>query len=206
MSLLTAAGENAINKWKSRPIGGEIRPEIWGQIFDANPLHNQAQDFAECVRQTHATWLLDSGMFNQQPSADRIQRATSQIQQMGYNFHVQSARIDRTHPERLEVELSVLNNGVAPFYHRWPLELAALSATGEIVKTYPVDWMLTAIQPSAKPYTWAASLSVNAIAAQGEKLALRAINPLPTGKQLKFANASQDADAPGWLTLGVIPK
>jgi len=28
---------------------------------------------------------------------------------------------------------------------------------------------------------------------------------LPNGKPLKFANAEQDADAPGWLTLGKLP-
>jgi hypothetical protein len=40
----------------------------------------------------------------------------------------------------------------------------------------------------------------------GAKLALRVVNPLPKGKPLKFANADQDTDAEGWLTLGPIRK
>lgn len=204
MSLLKAAGEGAVNKWKTQPIGGEIRPEVWGQVFDAKPQHKQAQDFAECVRQTHATWLMDSGLFDKPPSADRIQRASSQVQWMGYDFHVQSAQIERPQPEQIKIALSVVNNGVAPFYYDWALELAALSETGEVLKTYPVKWKLTGILPSEKPQAWVATLSATEIPEKAMKLALRAINPLPQGKPLKFANADQDADAVGWLTLGPI--
>ena len=93
MSLLTEAGDKALTKWKKHPFVGEIRPEIWGQIFDAKPKNKQAQDFAKCVQQTHASWLMDSGMFNKKPTADIIQRATLEVQRIGYDFYVRSARI-----------------------------------------------------------------------------------------------------------------
>jgi len=99
----------------------------------------------------------------------------------------------------------VLNNGCAPFYYDWPLQLAALSESGSVVKTYPVDWKLTAIEPSTTPRSLKAALLTMEIPKQSQKLALRVINPLPNGKPLKFANAEQDADAPGWLTLGKLP-
>ena len=53
---------NAMDKWTNYPIGGEISPEVWGTIFNKHPSLPQAQDFGECVRLTHASWLLDSGM------------------------------------------------------------------------------------------------------------------------------------------------
>jgi hypothetical protein len=34
------------------------------------------------------------------------------------------------------------------------------------------------------------------------RLLLRVVNPLPGGMPLRFANAGQDADRAGWLTLG----
>lgn len=205
MSLLTKAGDQAVNKWKEHPIGGEIRPEIWGQIFDAKPKHKQAQDFSECVKETHASWLMDSGMFNKKSPVERIERATREVQRMGYDFYVRTARIDRMGPERIEVELEIFNNGVAPFYYDWPLELAALSATGKVLKSYSVDWKLTEIAPSNTPYTLKKSLLTKEIPEEANKLALRVINPLPNGKHLKFANATQDVDAVGWLTLGSFP-
>lgn len=206
MSLLANAGDKALNKWKQHPIGGEIRPEIWGQIFDAKPTHQQAQDFALCVQQTHASWLLDSGMFNTQPTKDRIRRATLEVQKMGYDFYVRSARIDRQISTQIDIELEVLNNGVAPFYYTWPLELAAISADGKILNIYPVDWKLIGILPSTSPHSLKSSLLTRELPEQSKKLGLRVVNPLLHGKQLKFANADQDADVTGWLTLGTLPE
>ncbi len=206
MNLLETAGDRALLKWKSQPIGGEIRPEIWGQIFDARPRHKQAQDFAECVKQTHVTWLMDSGLFDKKPTPDRIQRAKTYIQRMGYDFVVRSTRIDRLESKQFEIEVQVVNQGVAPFYADWPMELAALSTTGEVLKSYPVDWKLNGILPSDMPTKWLARIPSQELPEQAAKLALRVIQPLPQGKALKFANAEQDADVQGWLTLGKIPR
>lgn len=30
------AGREALDKWKTQPIGGEIRPEAWGKTQDAD--------------------------------------------------------------------------------------------------------------------------------------------------------------------------
>ncbi len=206
MSLLHNAGDRAVNKWKSHPIGGEIRPEVWGQIFDPKPSHQQAQDFAACVEQTHATWVMDSGMFEKQPMTARSARAATLVRRMGYDFQVKSALIERRANQGVEVDLAVVNNGVAPFYYDWPLELAALGQDGAVLQTLAVDWKLTGILPSAKPTRWSITLSAREVPAGCRKLGLRAIHPLKNGKQLRFANASQDADSPGWLTLGAFPE
>ena len=44
-SLLRAAGEPALSKWKTQPIGGEIRPEVWGCVFDNPSCVPAGQDF-----------------------------------------------------------------------------------------------------------------------------------------------------------------
>jgi hypothetical protein len=125
---------------------------------------------------------------------------------MGYDFYVQSARIDQTDAQHVEVELQVLNQGVAPFYYDWSMELAVLSSTGSLLKTYPVDWKLTTIAPSTTPAIMKTAIPMQDLSDPAAKLALRVVNPLPKGKPLRFANADQDADAAGWLTLGPIHK
>ena len=204
LSLLKQAGQDALQKWQTQPIGGEIRPEVWGQVFDAKPRHKQAQDFAECVAQTHATWVMDSGMFEKKQSADRIARAAAQVRRMGYDFHVQTALLERDAQGDVEITLTVVNQGVAPFYHDWSLELADLAADGSVLKTFPTDWKLTGILPALPPHHWSTKLPASELPAGTHQLGLRAINPLSNGKPLRFANAAQDADAPGWLTLGAI--
>ena len=72
---LKDAGTKAVTKWKTHPIGGEIRPEAWGKVFDAEPGDDQIQDFRKCVDETHASWLMDTGMFQAKANAQRLKRA-----------------------------------------------------------------------------------------------------------------------------------
>jgi len=203
MPSLNAAGDAAMNKWRTHPIGGEVRPEVWGQIHDEKPKHKNAQDFMTCVEQTHVTWLMESGIFQDKPDDERYARAVSQVRRMGYDFHVPTAGITRE-GAALNVHLTAVNQGVAPFYQDWTLELAALDQEGRITKRWPVDWKLTGLLPGDPAREWAAAIDVEAALA-GQVLALRVINPLSNGKPLRFANADQDRDATGWLSLGKVP-
>ena len=200
---LKAAGANALNKWRTQPIGGEVRPEVWGQIHDAKPQHRKAQDFLACVEQTHVSWLMESGLFEKKPDAERHARAAAHVRRMGYDFHVQTAEIQRDGPT-IQVRLSVINQGVAPFYQDWRLELAALDAQGRISQRWPLDWKLTGLLPGDPPRDWKSSLSCKQ-RRTGQTLVLRVIHPLPNGKPLRFANADQDRHLPGWLSLGPLP-
>ena len=205
ISILKKAGDAALNKWRTQPIGGEVRPELWGQIFDAKPAHVQAQDFAECVRQTHVSWLMESGLFKEKASPTRSASAESQVRRMGYDFHVSTADIQRD-DTKLQVCLTVLNQGVAPFYQDWRLELATLDADGKVTHRWPVDWKLTGLLPGDATRDWKATIPLPQADAAGHTLALRVIHPLANGKPLRFANAEQDRHAPGWISLGVLPS
>lgn len=202
LALLRVAGTEAQDKWKSRPIGGEIRPELWGRIFDADPKHKRAQDFARCVAQTHVTWLMDTGMFREEPSDDRRTRAIAHVRRMGYEFHVATAEFPATIHAELPVRLAVVNKGVAPFYHDWRLELGALDKNGELARVWPTPWKLTGILPEQPPHRWEATLDATSLPSGVYHLLLRAVNPLRNGLPLRFANATQDADQAGWLSLG----
>jgi hypothetical protein len=202
--ILKKAGETALNKWRTQPIGGEVRPELWGQIFDAKPAHPQAQDFAECVRQTHVSWLMESGLFREKAEPARYAGAVAQVRRMGYDFYIPTAEFKRE-DSTLRVHLTVLNQGVAPFYQDWPLELAALGADGKIAHRWPVKWKLTGLLPGDAARDWKATLPLPQASLTGLTLGLRVIHPLPNGKPLHFANADQNRHAPGWLSLGALP-
>lgn len=203
MPILNKAGDKALNKWRTQPIGGEVRPELWGQIFDAKPAHPQAQDFAECVRQTHVSWLMESGMFKEKAKPARYASAEVQVRRMGYDFHVSTVDIQRD-DTKLHLRLTVLNQGVAPFYQDWRMELAALRPDGKITHRWPVDWKLTGLLPGDAARGWKASLNLPQTSLADLTLALRVIHPLANGKPLRFANAEQDRHAPGWLSLGTL--
>ena len=182
----------ATGKWKTQPIGGEIRPEIWGKIFDPYPQHEQAQDFAKCIQQTHATWLMDTGMFSGKQPQARIDRAMAQVQKMGYEFHVSDLVLSRN-AEKTHVAVFVKNTGVAPFYYDWKIELAVVDQAGA-KRTVPTTWKLTGLLPG-EDRQWKIALEEVSV----RRIALRVVNPLKGGLPLRFANKNQKGD--GWLVL-----
>ena len=203
MDALKAAGPNAEAKWKTHPIGGEIRPEAWGKVFDENPSDSKIQDFRTCVESTHATWLMDSGMFEKKQKASRIKRAEDQVRRMGYEFHVPGVTIGSMKGGKLPVTVEIENRGVAPFYYDWTPEYG-LILDGKAVTTFRCSGKLIGLLPSDKPRVWEDSLELSGVKVGTYKFALRVLNTLKSGHPVKFANMNQDADAPGWLTLGSV--
>jgi hypothetical protein len=199
---MQGAGPEAVDKWKTHPIGGEIRPELWGQIFDAKPTDPHAQDFAECVRQSHVTWLMDTGMFREQAPPTRYERAIALVRRMGYDFFVESADVSQLGSGKLSVALEVINQGVAPFYREWAIELGVLSSSGNVLRAWPTDWTLTGILPGARSRRWQATVDLGTVGGGGAVVAVRVVNAMPNGKPLRFANADQDRHAAGWLSVG----
>jgi hypothetical protein len=170
-------------------------------VFDERPGLKKIQDFRRCVQETHASWLLDSGMFRTKQDPERRQRAEEEVRRMGYEFHIRAVTIGDMAASKLPVVLELENRGVAPFYYEWPAELG-LIADGKGIKTWRGTGKLTGLLPGDTPRTWVDTLDVRGVAASRCKLAVRVPNPLAKGSPVRFANKSQDADVPGWLTLG----
>lgn len=200
MSSLKSAGAAAESKWKTAPIGGEIRPEAWGEVFDEHPRKPEIQNFRKCVEATHASWVMDSGMFKQQDSG-RIERAAAEVRKMGYEFHVPTVKIGKVTAGKLPVNVDLVNRGVAPFYYDWPIEFGAV-AGGKLSKSFAGTGKLIGLLPAAPTRTWQDLLDVQGLTAGKYQLVMRVPNRLPKGHPVKFANKSQDADLAGWLTLG----
>jgi hypothetical protein len=205
MTALKGAGAAAEEKWKTHPIGGEIRPEAWGQVFDPKPANPRVQNFRACVEATHATWLMDSGLFEKKPTAARVKRAADEVRRMGYEFHAPGVTVGPVADGKLPVSLELENRGVAPFYYDWKAEYGLL-ADGKVVRAFPAAGKLTGLLPGGKARVWADALDVSAVPAGTYTLAVRVPNPLPKGAPVRFANTTQDRDVPGWLSLTAVAR
>lgn len=196
---MRSAGREAVDKWQTEPIGGEIRPEVWGCVFDRPGCAPEGQEFEKCVTETHVSWLMDSGMFSlakTKPTAARRQEAIRQVQRMGYELHVPRAEIKRV-GDKLTVTLQVTNKGVAPFYYDWPVELMTVTKRGGQRDVFRPAWKLTGILPG-ETSEWTQDLGVPP-AIQEIEIAIRVPNPTAGGKPLRFANQTQRDD--GWLWI-----
>jgi hypothetical protein len=195
---LKAAGTDALEKWQTQPVGGEIRPEAWGKVFDVQPGDSRIQDFRRCVQETHASWLLDSGMFAKKQDAGRILRAEALVRLMGYEYHVTAVTVTRPTEGMLRVRVDLVNRGVAPFYYDWPVEYGLIDDKGMVVKTMSGSGKLSGIFPGGGVRIWDDTF---AVPVGRFALGLRVRNRLKNGPSLRFANKTQDAHARGWLTL-----
>lgn len=203
LPAMKEAGSKAVDKWKIAPIGGEIRPEAWGKVFDPNPGDPQIQNFRKCVEQTHATWLMDTGMYQGKKNPARVERAIVEVQRMGYEFYIAQASLETVGKSKYELELIVENRGVAPFYFDWPIEVGIVEK-GEVVASTKTAVAISKILPTQKGVTRKVPFELDA-PMSGKTLAIRIANPLSNGKPLRFANKTQDADVESWLTLGICP-
>ncbi len=193
LPALRQAGPAAMERWKTYPIGGEIRPEAWGKIFDES-VAPPFQDFRRCVEETHASWLLDSGMFQEKPSPQRHAKATAAVRRMGYDIRVTEVMF-----EAGIIRVTLLNQGVAPFYYPWKARFLVLDAAGQTVGAETgSEHSLRGVLPG-ESVTWEQKLATPA--GSGVRVLMQVPNPLKTGKPVRFANRLQDADREGWLTL-----
>lgn len=191
----------ALDKWRTQPIGGEVRPEVWSCLFNDPTCAPKGQEFDRCLAVTHASWLCNEGVFRGKIQGAARERAIRAVQRMGYELHVASAALAVTGGQ-LAVSITVTNTGVAPFYYDWPVELAAFDAGGTLAATWKPDWKLSSILPGDPPRHWQHRADASALSEGVYRVLLRVPNPLPTGRPLRFANKDQDRDLAGWLTLG----
>jgi hypothetical protein len=199
MAALSKAGPSASERWRTAPIGGEIRPELWPCLWNKEGC-TTGQDFARCVRETHATWLMDSST-SRPLKAEERERANAAARGLGYDLQVvqtTAALVGRG----LEVSVTITNRGVAPFYANWPARVAAFgSNSGESVANLPLE--LNKLLPGAT-VTRSVTLEIGNLPSGKLTVLLGIPNPLKGGKPLRFANAASEQIRVGWLTLGQI--
>lgn len=199
----------ATEKWKTNSIGGELRPELQSCIFSevGCPVIQEGgdNDFDGSVEVTHASWLINHYAFQTgYAEADR-DRAIAGAQSLGYSFEVTKVRLPRLHSAESDLRLSleVENNGVAPFYYDWPIAVALVGPRGQIMREWATDWTLDEIAVG-EPELFSGELDTSGMKPGRYTVVIQGVNPLATGQPVRFANAGQDADVDGWLSLGSV--
>src|SRR5207253_805641 len=108
------------NHWTTASIGGEVRPEIQGMMFDAPGMSKD--DAVQDIEVAHATWMICNNC-NFPATNDS---AMNGMRKMGYQFQVLSAHYKGSVSGQMKAGVRIQNNGVAPFYYgpaMWPVLL-----------------------------------------------------------------------------------
>lgn len=210
-AFLPKLRENGLaENWKTKPVGGEIRPELQGILFDewpepgATATKAGAENLSRCIADTHSSWMLNHGIFDSELTESQRANARKAHRALGYEFQVTASRIKQEPEGKLGVEVRIKNTGVAPFYYDWAFEFAVNDpATGAMkVLGRAENWKLPEILPDGMEH--ARAVTLNGPIPNGHRLLMRIVNPLPNGKPLRFASEGQDDDQSGWVTLQAI--
>jgi len=202
LGLLKAAGET--NKWRTQPIGGEVRPDVQLCMWDTSPTNcvPAGQAFNNCVALTHASWMLNQGVFYPGFAGTQQDLALAGARQLGYELYVTNASLaGGAGPQPLTITVQIINTGVAPFYYDWPVQLGVLNRSNLLVRNWTTDWKLSALAPGTNALGTCTQTNPGLSAGQ-YTLLLSVSNPMTNGLPLRFANQTQDQNLAGWLTLG----
>ena len=100
--------------WQTQPIGGEFRPEGQSDFLDGKA-SEEYQNFDECVKKTHCSWLMMNGAFSAGLTSEQAKRAEEASASLGYDLTVKKAAVRRIFGKST-VTVAVKNVGNAPLY------------------------------------------------------------------------------------------
>lgn len=106
--------------WKEDAMSAELYPALQDVIFENDyPRGTEYhQDFDECVRTTHATYVINHHAFYAGYTGDALWRARRSSDAMGYAFRLSGVEaVYRDVPQRVDLTLLITQAGVAPFYY-----------------------------------------------------------------------------------------
>lgn len=195
-SWLTGEIEPAMpDFWKTAPSGGEFSHETkYLEDINIKETLNQA-------RLTHVSWMGPNAPYHEkvggvlQPNIDQF------LKTIGYRFVIAEESHEREMKAggHLNVEMSVINRGVAPFYFPWTFELSIADNSGVIVATKKTKFDIRKWLPGERKIS--DKLSIPSGLAPGEYTVTAAILDPETGQPgVEFANNGKRTD--GRYALG----
>jgi hypothetical protein len=178
--------------WKSAPFGGEMVP---GQA--KKWLGEGWETLQKAIEALHFSWIGPYCPANEASLTPEMKsRAEALVRRMGYSFRWTKVTFGEDDTGVFRVRLEGVNEGVAPLYRNWPLEVAVLDETGrDVILTRPnIDlrrWL---------PGPLTVNTSLLGAPAKG-RLAVRVLDPWHgAARPLRFANKLPTLSG-GWTIL-----
>lgn len=115
--------------WKHAPSGGEFANADLVRDYLQN---DRIEEVIQMLERSHISWLGPSNQAGLELNDAEQTNLEKLLKNMGYRFWISSV----TYPETIvqggaaEISFTVQNDGVAPFYYDWPLELTLVDGNG----------------------------------------------------------------------------
>lgn len=168
------------NNWKTATIGAEMVPNQ-GKKF----LSTEWTKTRTMLERMHLTWvgpycpILETNL-----SEAEVQNARWMVRRMGYQYRLTEVawRLQR---RTLSLQVRGVNEGVAPFYYPWQVQVALLGKDGSVAQVEALDVDIRQWLPGNFRFTATVPLRVGA---GTYRLALGIVDPWRNRPDIRFAN------------------
>lgn len=186
--------------WKRSVFGGEM-------VFNGNQrwLGPDFEHLLKMTEEAHFSWVGPyCPALEQAPSEPFTDRAAKLVRRMGYQFSVTEVRHDAESVVDGELKVTILgeNQGVAPFYYPWTIELALVDRAGKPVARLPTKWDVRKWLPGKFNETVTLKPLPPSIAPGDYELALGFIDPWTNMPAIQLANELERKN--GWTILSTV--
>ncbi|MCA0754209.1 DUF4832 domain-containing protein [Paenibacillus sp. N4] len=160
------------NFWKSAPSGGEFSSgsEVLSFLRD-----DQIGQIIEMAKRSHVSWLGPPPLSEEELTPAAKANMEKLLKIMGYRLRVETAAYPQSviQGSPLQVDVTIANDGVAPFYYDWPVELSLMDEDGRVVASRIANGLLTNWLPGQSKASL--TLPIPADTAEGEYRLLAAV-------------------------------
>lgn len=190
----------ARDRWRKSPVIGRVHPEFakTDQVNRMPPDAVTPERILGWIQREHTSCLR---LHHPSGIPELLREAfISAAGRTGYDLHLTRARWNST-GSTFQLRVAFTNSGVAPFYYRWPIEIA-WAQDGSVRQTWSTDWDLRTVIPGDGEVLFESVAPTGFRPAPGAHLLIRIPNPLPSGPAVPLSHPIHPADIDGWYTLG----
>lgn len=192
---LRAAGRQ--DAWKTVPFGGEMVPHAAKRL-----LGGEFPTTMKRLEDSHFSWV---GPYSPAIAGIRepllLANSQAMVRRMGYEYRLDEVRFppEVSKGQQLSVTIRGENQGVAPFYYPWPVELALKDRQGRIAQRWTAGVDIRSWLPGPFRFTSQTKITVK----PGRyKLLLGIRDPWTKNPAIGFANALPRLG--GWTQLASV--
>lgn len=178
-------------QWKIAPIGGEQT----GSLTEEELYQTDLDTTIELLRQSHASFIGPRGPYELaldnplQPGVDAVSET------LGYRLWVSEAALPKKvlFGRGIQIKLVMENNGIAPFYQKWPIKVYILNENGVTCLQQDLEFDIRQVLPGNKRdhnFTLPTQNLLNGT----YTIALAIIDPLSGKPAVQFAQLSNQPD------------
>lgn len=172
--------------WKFAPSGGEFA-NYPGKEYIENTKFNQT---IKMLEQSHTSWLGPSAPIYDNVSSSDKENLNKMLTKMGYRFYIKKSEYPTTATvgKSLGGIITISNQGVAPFYYKWPFRLSLIDSKGK-KSNYKLNIDITKIYIGENKLKYSVNLDKN-LTPGTYKMNLSVLNPGTNKPAVQFANES----------------